>query len=80
MPTRNEQKRTTLTKKIDAVKGKIAPLQRELKYYESELQLLDDFENDELEQAVSTIEKSLGITIINNSAGYDVKNNPSNED
>lgn len=65
MPTRNEQKRASITRQIKDVDSKIQPLQRKKAYLQGELKLLDEFEQVELGDAEST----LGID-----------KNPANED
>jgi hypothetical protein len=47
MPTRNEQKRSNLTKKIASIEARMQPIQRLKAYYEGELELLDQYEADE---------------------------------
>lgn len=64
MPTRKEQRRSTLNKRRNALVAKIEPLDREINFIDQEIKLLDEYEGGELSKA----ETALGLS------------NPGNED
>lgn len=57
MTTRNEKRRQLLLKRLDNLKSRMLPIQREMAFVEGELELIDSFEKAELEEA----QESLGL-------------------
>lgn len=55
MPTRNEQKRATLTRRKNVLEGKILPLTREIAYIDGQIELLDQYEAAEIQEAQEKI-------------------------
>lgn len=53
--TRNDRRRNLLLKRLDSLRSKMLPLQREMAFVEGELELIDQFEAAERAEAEETL-------------------------